>query len=295
MQSVYCQNGAVPEHLHRNEIMRTVTKTCPPSDMNGVWNVYGPNNPHNCKVDLWTQPTVPAMNNVFTTTRVEYEGVSKSFRTDRLERELQIIRLSATRCSCIAILSQSSEFFRHNPLCCFSTSVYCCYLFRYRLRPETFGYILLDNKISPFRVIPYQLCDDDEIQDTQLTLNVDRQATLQGWRLGNYLSSYTVQYKWHTFDILYLRLKLPHKIRRHTKLSMLPTYNHEFTNAPIRDAAFFLRVSIHEENVAFRFFTDVGIKVSESDTKFHYTPKLFNGSISCYVNIYTDLHKACSK
>jgi len=27
-------------------------------------------------------------------------------------------------------VSQSSEFCRHNPLCCFSTSVYCC-LFRY--------------------------------------------------------------------------------------------------------------------------------------------------------------------
>jgi len=23
-------------------------------------------------------------------------------------------------------VSQSSEFCRHNPLCCFSTSVYCC-------------------------------------------------------------------------------------------------------------------------------------------------------------------------
>jgi hypothetical protein len=33
-----------------------------------------------------------------------YEGISKSFRTGRLERELQILRLSATRCSCIAIL-----------------------------------------------------------------------------------------------------------------------------------------------------------------------------------------------
>jgi len=28
-------------------------------------------------------------------------------------------------------VSQSSEFCCHNPLCCFSTSVYCCYLFRY--------------------------------------------------------------------------------------------------------------------------------------------------------------------
>jgi hypothetical protein len=34
----------------------------------------------------------------------KYEGVSKSFRTGRLERELQMAQLSANRCSCIAIL-----------------------------------------------------------------------------------------------------------------------------------------------------------------------------------------------
>jgi hypothetical protein len=39
-------------------------------------------------------------------------------------------------------VSQSSEFCRHNPLCCFSTSVYCC-LFHYRLSPVTFGYTLV--------------------------------------------------------------------------------------------------------------------------------------------------------
>jgi hypothetical protein len=33
----------------------------------------------------------------------KYEGVSKSFRNDRLEPELQMVQLSATRCSCIAI------------------------------------------------------------------------------------------------------------------------------------------------------------------------------------------------
>jgi hypothetical protein len=33
-----------------------------------------------------------------------YEGVSKSFRTGLLERELQMIQLSANRYSCIAIL-----------------------------------------------------------------------------------------------------------------------------------------------------------------------------------------------
>jgi hypothetical protein len=38
-------------------------------------------------------------------------------------------------------VSQYSELCRHNPLCCFSTSVYFCKLiFRYRLSPKTFGY-----------------------------------------------------------------------------------------------------------------------------------------------------------
>jgi hypothetical protein len=65
-----------------------------------------------------------------------YEGVSKIFRTGSLGRELQMVQLSATSCSC--------EFCRHNPLCCFSTSVYCCKrTFRYRLSPETFGYTLV--------------------------------------------------------------------------------------------------------------------------------------------------------
>jgi hypothetical protein len=39
-------------------------------------------------------------------------------------------------------VSQSNEFCRHNTLCRFSTSVYCC-LFRYRFNPGTFGYILV--------------------------------------------------------------------------------------------------------------------------------------------------------
>jgi hypothetical protein len=33
-----------------------------------------------------------------------YEGVSKSFHTGSLEQELQMVQLSATRCSCITIL-----------------------------------------------------------------------------------------------------------------------------------------------------------------------------------------------
>jgi hypothetical protein len=44
----------------------------------------------------------------------------------------------------ISLFCQCSEFCRHKPLCCFSTSVYCCKrIFRYRRTPETFGYPLV--------------------------------------------------------------------------------------------------------------------------------------------------------
>jgi len=36
--------------------------------------------------------------------QVVYKGLSKSFRTGILERELQMVQLSSTRCSCISIL-----------------------------------------------------------------------------------------------------------------------------------------------------------------------------------------------
>jgi hypothetical protein len=42
-------------------------------------------------------------------------------------------------------VSQCSEFWRHNALRCFSTSVYCCKrVFLYRLSPETFEYTLVN-------------------------------------------------------------------------------------------------------------------------------------------------------
>jgi len=69
-----------------------------------------------------------------------YEGASKSFRTGCVEPELQMVQLSATRCSSIA-----SEFCRHNPLCYFSASVHrCACLFRYRLSPKTCGFTLVN-------------------------------------------------------------------------------------------------------------------------------------------------------
>jgi hypothetical protein len=34
----------------------------------------------------------------------DYEAISKSLRTGRLERELQMVQISVTRCSCITIL-----------------------------------------------------------------------------------------------------------------------------------------------------------------------------------------------
>jgi hypothetical protein len=52
-----------------------------------------------------------------------YEGVSKSFRTGRLERELRMAQLFATRCSCIAILWVSLVSFAAITLCVASQRV----------------------------------------------------------------------------------------------------------------------------------------------------------------------------
>jgi hypothetical protein len=53
-----------------------------------------------------------------------YEGVSKSFRTGRLERELQMVQLSATGWSCIAILWVSLVSFAAITICVASQRVF---------------------------------------------------------------------------------------------------------------------------------------------------------------------------
>jgi hypothetical protein len=52
-----------------------------------------------------------------------YKFVPKSFRTGRLERELQMVQLSTTRCSCIAILWVSLVSFAVITLCIASQRV----------------------------------------------------------------------------------------------------------------------------------------------------------------------------
>jgi hypothetical protein len=54
----------------------------------------------------------------------KHAGVSKSFRTGRLERELQMVQLYATRCSCIAILWVSLVSFAAIKLCVASQRVF---------------------------------------------------------------------------------------------------------------------------------------------------------------------------
>jgi hypothetical protein len=55
---------------------------------------------------------------------VVYEGVSKSFRTGRLKRELQMVQLSAIKCSCVAVLLVSLVGFAVITLCVASQRVF---------------------------------------------------------------------------------------------------------------------------------------------------------------------------
>jgi hypothetical protein len=56
--------------------------------------------------------------------RFSDKSVSKSFRTGRLERELQVLELSATRCSCIDVLWASLVSFAAITLCVASQRVF---------------------------------------------------------------------------------------------------------------------------------------------------------------------------
>jgi hypothetical protein len=58
-----------------------------------------------------------------------YECVSKSFRTGRLEQEPQMVQLSASRCSCIAILWVSLVSFTVLTLCVASQRVFIAIYF----------------------------------------------------------------------------------------------------------------------------------------------------------------------
>jgi hypothetical protein len=73
-----------------------------------------------------------------------YEGLSKSFWYGCLEWELQMVQLSATRCSCINILWVSLMSFAAITFCVASQWVFVVIcLFHYWLSPETFGYTLV--------------------------------------------------------------------------------------------------------------------------------------------------------
>jgi len=74
-----------------------------------------------------------------------YECVSKSFRTGRLDRKLQIAQLSATRCSCIAILWVIRVIFAATTCCVAPQRMFIIVkdIFRYLLSPQTSGYTLV--------------------------------------------------------------------------------------------------------------------------------------------------------
>jgi len=67
----------------------------------------------------------------------------QKFWAGRLERELQMVQLSAIRCSCIVILWISLVSFAAITLRVASQWLFVVCLFRYRLSPETFWYILV--------------------------------------------------------------------------------------------------------------------------------------------------------
>jgi hypothetical protein len=114
-----------------------------------------------------------------------YEGSSKSFRTGCPERELQMVQLSATRCSFIAILWASLVSFAAIILCvasqCFFFCCCCCEcIFHYRLSPETFGYTLVCG-ITRWQCVTCISTVCTEPGSTDLCLSLSPPPRISGW------------------------------------------------------------------------------------------------------------------
>jgi hypothetical protein len=74
---------------------------------------------------------------------------------------------------CAVILLFCESVCRHNPLCCFSTSVYLCKrIFRYRHSPENFGYTLVCTIL------------EFEARNAQF-ININQCRRLFGWGIEN--------------------------------------------------------------------------------------------------------------
>jgi hypothetical protein len=115
--------------------------------------------------DNFTLPSKKGSNIISTLTRYTeihqiYEGVSKSSRTGCLERELQMIQLSATRWSCIAILWVSLVIFAAITHCVASQRVLVL--------------ISLSTQSGNFWIHPRIDCHEKKIVDLPVSLRVAR-------------------------------------------------------------------------------------------------------------------------
>jgi hypothetical protein len=77
-----------------------------------------------------------------------HEGVSKSFRTGRLERELQMVQLTATMCSCIAILWVSLVSFAAITLCVATQWVFIVVLVIYFVTTQSGNFWIHPSKVK---------------------------------------------------------------------------------------------------------------------------------------------------
>jgi hypothetical protein len=127
-----------------------------------------------------------------------YEGVSKSFRTGHLGRELQMIQLSATRCSCIAILWVSLESF---------AAITHCVAFQ-RVFIVISTYFVIDS-VRKLWIQPRTLSLLDACWYWP-------QRPSPGWRRGEVTSFFSLPPSWSTWSLLHHQTSIPQLHKQHT-------------------------------------------------------------------------------
>jgi hypothetical protein len=108
-----------------------------------------------------------------------YEGVSKSFRTGRLERELQMVQLSATRFTCIAILWVRLVSFAAITLCIASQRVFIVVVVVYFVITRS-GNFWINPRILQSSTIWNSMC-----VSTMLSVTVSHRSSLFSTRVAS--------------------------------------------------------------------------------------------------------------
>jgi hypothetical protein len=150
----------------------------------------------------------------------KYEGVSKSFRTGPLERKLQMVQLSTTRCSCIAILWVSLRSSAAITLCVASQQVV----------PKVSVYFIIDSVRKLLDTPSYTTLRSSRSVNLHATVkfNILYVVVITRFKVVVNLLSILVIHNAH-YEYIWLQIKMTCENYEHSACIYIYIYTHTYT------------------------------------------------------------------